>query len=42
MKIIDVFVCKLRKKIVGLGLDIGTSWGRGYYLADPSTKEIAA
>jgi DNA-binding response OmpR family regulator len=39
-KIIDVFACKLRKKLAPLGLHIGTSWGRGYYLEEPSvTKE---
>jgi two-component system cell cycle response regulator CtrA len=38
-KIIDVFICKLRKKLaqVGAGELIGTVWGRGYVLRDPST-----
>jgi two-component system, cell cycle response regulator CtrA len=38
-KIIDVFVCKLRKKIAQAGAPelIGTVWGRGYILRDPST-----
>jgi len=38
LKIIDVFVCKLRKKLVGAtGGDsyIETIWGRGYMLRDP-------
>ena len=38
LKIIDVFVCKLRKKLVELtgGKDyIETVWGRGYILRDP-------
>jgi two-component system cell cycle response regulator CtrA len=37
-KIIDVFVCKLRKKIAVAGAPelIGTVWGRGYILRDPS------
>jgi two-component system cell cycle response regulator CtrA len=32
VKIIDVFVCKIRKKLARAGLDnvIGTVWGRGY------------
>ncbi|WP_428391468.1 response regulator transcription factor CtrA [Lichenicoccus sp.] len=36
MKIIDVFICKLRKKlqIAGAGHLIGTVWGRGYMLRD--------
>lgn len=32
IKIIDVFVCKLRKKLQPLGVEIGTAWGRGYRL----------
>lgn len=38
IKIIDVFVCKLRKKLEPLGLYIGTIWGRGYYLHDPKGR----
>nr|WP_294524671.1 response regulator transcription factor [uncultured Rhodopila sp.] len=36
-KIIDVFICKLRKKLTAAGADgiIGTVWGRGYTLRDP-------
>ena len=39
MKIIDVFVCKLRKKLAQAGADnlIGTVWGRGYMLREPDT-----
>src|SRR4029077_15523375 len=34
MKIIDVFICKLRKKLAMAGADnlIGTVWGRGYMI----------
>lgn len=32
IKIIDVFVCKLRKKLSDHALDIKTIWGRGYYI----------
>lgn len=37
MKIIDVFICNLRKKLTkaGLGGLIETVWGRGYVLRDP-------
>jgi two-component system cell cycle response regulator CtrA len=47
LKIIDVFICKLRKKIAALtGGDhyIETVWGRGYVLKDPdgSTSEASA
>lgn len=36
MKIIDVFICKLRKKLAisGAGNLIGTVWGRGYMIRD--------
>ena len=38
MKIIDVFICKLRKKLAQSGADnlIGTVWGRGYMIRDPN------
>ena len=43
MKIIDVFICKLRKKlqIAGAGNLIGTIWGRGYMLRDDAVVEAA-
>ena len=36
MKIIDVFICKLRKKLAQAGADNvnGTVWGRGYMLRE--------
>ncbi|WP_342261864.1 response regulator transcription factor [Alphaproteobacteria bacterium endosymbiont of Tiliacea citrago] len=41
-KIVDVFMCKLRKKIQqahpSAGNYIETVWGRGYMLVDPETK----
>jgi two-component system, cell cycle response regulator CtrA len=38
VKIIDVFICKIRKKLARAGLDsvIGTVWGRGYTIQDTS------
>jgi two-component system cell cycle response regulator CtrA len=42
-KIIDVFICKLRKKLANAsdGKDyIETVWGRGYILRDPSEDEV--
>jgi two-component system cell cycle response regulator CtrA len=38
MKIIDVFICKLRKKLAQAGADnlIGTVWGRGYVMREPT------
>ncbi len=42
MKIIDVFVCKLRKKLAlaGAGNVIGTVWGRGYTVRDVTEAEM--
>jgi two-component system cell cycle response regulator CtrA len=42
IKIIDVFICKLRKKIAGASNGknyIETVWGRGYILREPSEHE---
>ncbi|MCR9108075.1 response regulator transcription factor CtrA [Marivita sp. XM-24bin2] len=41
LKIIDVFICKLRKKLseaTGDGSHIETVWGRGYVLRDPEVE----
>ncbi len=45
LKIIDVFICKLRKKLsTATGGDnyIETVWGRGYVLRDPDGKDEKA
>jgi len=44
MKIIDVFICKLRRKLqnVGAGNLIATVWGRGYILREDDVAETAA
>ena len=44
MKIIDVFICKLRKKLQLAGVDnlIGTVWGRGYMLREPAGEHSYA
>ena len=42
IKIIDVFICKLRKKLANAsdGKDyIETVWGRGYVLREPTEEE---
>ncbi len=44
LKIIDVFVCKLRKKLSGACAGenyIETVWGRGYVLRDPQSPDPA-
>jgi two-component system, cell cycle response regulator CtrA len=40
MKIIDVFICKLRKKLTLAGADnlIGTVWGRGYMIREQAAQ----
>ncbi|WP_324754582.1 response regulator transcription factor CtrA [Roseovarius sp. Pro17] len=43
LKIIDVFICKLRKKLneaTGGKTYIETVWGRGYVLRDPEPSEL--
>ena len=43
LKIIDVFICKIRKKLAGTGAPrsniIETIWGRGYTLRDPEVED---
>ena len=44
LKIIDVFICKLRKKLseaTGGDNYIETVWGRGYVLREPDPNELA-
>jgi two-component system, cell cycle response regulator CtrA len=44
LKIIDVYICKLRKKLqaaTGGQHYIETVWGRGYVLRDPASDEDA-
>jgi two-component system cell cycle response regulator CtrA len=44
MKIIDVFICKLRKKLKAAGAPdmIGTVWGRGYMMREPEHRAAFA
>lgn len=44
MKIIDVFICKLRRKLQRFGAEhmITTVWGRGYILQDPAVVSGSA
>ncbi len=44
MKIIDVFICKLRKKLAEAGAAnvIGTVWGRGYMVRDGANHPMLA
>ncbi len=45
LKIIDVFICKLRKKLAAATIGehyIETVWGRGYVLRDPQEETAAS
>jgi two-component system, cell cycle response regulator CtrA len=45
MKIIDVFICKLRKKLANASGGknyIETVWGRGYVLREPLEMSVSA
>lgn len=42
IKIIDVFICKIRKKLNHLGFDIETVWGRGYRFHAETIARIKA
>jgi two-component system cell cycle response regulator CtrA len=43
IKIIDVFICKIRKKLAAAGADeiIHTVWGRGYMCREPAAPRIS-
>jgi two-component system, cell cycle response regulator CtrA len=44
LKIIDVFICKLRKKLASASGGknyIETVWGRGYQLIEPTERRLA-
>lgn len=42
IKIVDVFVCKARKKLAKFGIEVTTLWGRGYALPPKSKALIRA
>lgn len=41
-KIVDVWICKLRKKIKPLGLEIKNIWGEGYFIPRESKDAFKA
>lgn len=41
IKIVDVYVCKIRKKLKPFGIEIETLWGVGYRIAPASKARIA-
>ncbi|CAM5764651.1 winged helix-turn-helix domain-containing protein [Bosea minatitlanensis] len=40
IKIVDVFICKIRRKLKPLGIEIENLWGQGYRLA-PAMRDRA-
>jgi two-component system cell cycle response regulator CtrA len=40
VKVIDVFVCKVRKKLRAFGLEIETVWGQGYRMSAAARAEF--
>lgn len=42
VKIVDVLVCKMRKKLVPLGIVIETIWGQGYRLTPAAKAQVQA
>jgi two-component system, cell cycle response regulator CtrA len=40
IKIVDVWVCRMRRKLRPYGITIQTQWGQGYFLS-PAHKAIA-
>lgn len=42
IKIIDVFIYKMRKKLEEWEIKIETVWGRGYYIAPDEKERISA
>ncbi len=41
-KIVDVFICKIRRKVQPFGVNIETVWGRGYTLHNRENYRRAA
>lgn len=42
IKIIDVYICKARKKLEPIGVRIDTVWGKGYALAVSARPRIVS
>jgi two-component system cell cycle response regulator CtrA len=42
VKIIDVFVCKMRRKLTPFAIEIRNKWGEGYYLDADAKAKVSA
>lgn len=40
IKIVDVFVCKLRRKLKPFGVEVATLWGRGYQMSAENKRRV--
>jgi DNA-binding response OmpR family regulator len=40
IKIIDVFICKARKKLAPFGIEIRTVWGQGYMIDETTRRRV--
>jgi two-component system, cell cycle response regulator CtrA len=40
VKIADVFICKIRKKLKPFGVEIATHWGRGWEMPEKSKQVV--
>ena len=40
LKIVDVWVCKIRKKLKPLGIDVETIWGEGHAVSADSRRRL--
>jgi two-component system cell cycle response regulator CtrA len=40
IKIVDVFICKLRRKLKPFGIEIKTVWGQGYMLTAETRAKL--
>lgn len=40
IKIVDVYICKMRKKLAPFGIVIETTWGRGYNLDEENRDKV--
>jgi DNA-binding response OmpR family regulator len=40
-KIVDVWICKIRKKLKPLGIEIQTAWGRGFRIIETELEKNA-
>lgn len=40
IKIVDVYICKVRRKLEPYGINIQTHWGAGYEMLEPDARRL--